>query len=69
MEQRSAVLVLRLKSLLKKALRDALVAVLQENAVSYSSLRRFYYAGRLLCREAIVGLNSEEASSAIVAQR
>jgi hypothetical protein len=30
--------------------------VLQENAVSYSSVTRF-------CREAILGLNSEEASS------
>jgi hypothetical protein len=42
--------------LLEKAIHHALIARLQENAVSYSSVTRFY-------REPILGLNSEEASS------
>jgi hypothetical protein len=41
---------------LEKAIHHDLVAVLQENAVSHSSVTRF-------CREPILGLNSEEASS------
>jgi hypothetical protein len=41
---------------LEKVIHHELVAVLQENAVSYSSATRF-------CREAILSLNSEEASS------
>jgi hypothetical protein len=41
---------------LKKAIHDELVAVLHENGISYSSVTRF-------CREAIFGLNLEEASS------
>jgi hypothetical protein len=49
-------LFLRLKGLSKKAIQDGLFAVVQENVVSYSSLTRF-------CREAILGLNSDEASS------
>jgi hypothetical protein len=51
-EQRSVVLFLRLKGLSKQAIHHELVAVLQENAVSYSSATRFF-------REAISGLNSE----------
>jgi hypothetical protein len=47
MEQRSVVIFLRLKSLSKKAIHHDLVAVLQENAVSYSSVTRFYSAERL----------------------
>jgi hypothetical protein len=62
MEQRNVVLFLRLERLSKKAIDYELVAVLQDNAVSYSSVRKFY-------REAISSLNSEEASSAIIAQR
>jgi hypothetical protein len=62
MGQRNVVLFLRLKGLSKTAIHDKLVAVLSENAVSYSSVARF-------CREAILGLNSEEASSAIITQR
>jgi hypothetical protein len=45
MEQRSVALSLRLNGLSKKAIRHEFVAVLQENAVSYSSVTRF-------CREA-----------------
>jgi hypothetical protein len=56
MEQRSVVILLRLKGLSKKTMHYELVAVFQENAVSYSSMTRF-------CRETILGLNSEEASS------
>jgi hypothetical protein len=57
MEQRSAALFLGVKGLLKKPIHHELVAVLLENAASYSSssVARFY-------REAILGLNSEEAS-------
>jgi hypothetical protein len=55
MEQRSVVLFLRLKDLSKKAIYQELVAVLQENAVSYSSVTRFN-------KESIFDLNSEEAS-------
>jgi hypothetical protein len=55
MEQRSVVLFLRLKSLSKKAIHHKLVVVLQENTVLCSSVARF-------CREAILALNSEEAS-------
>jgi hypothetical protein len=47
MEQRSVALFLRLKGLSKKAIHHELVAVLQENAVSYSSVTRFYSAGKL----------------------
>jgi hypothetical protein len=57
MKQRSAVRVQRLNSFLKQAIiHHEPVAVLQENAVSYSSVTRF-------CRQALSGLNSEEASS------
>jgi hypothetical protein len=64
MEQRSVVPFLRLKGLSKKVIHHELVAVLQENAISYShlSVTRFF-------REAVLGLNSEEASSAIIVQR
>jgi hypothetical protein len=55
-EEGSVVLFLRLKALLKKAIHDELVAVFQENAASYLCLTRFY-------REAILGLNSEDASA------
>jgi hypothetical protein len=61
MEQGIVVLFLRLKGLSKKAIHRELVAVLQGNAVFYSSVTRF-------CREASLGLNSEEALSAIIAQ-
>jgi hypothetical protein len=47
MEQRSVVLFLRFKGLLKTAIRQELVAVLQENTISYSSVMRFSSAGRL----------------------
>jgi hypothetical protein len=56
MEQKSVVLFLRRKGLLRKAIHHELVAVLQENIVSYSSVTRFY-------RESILDLNSEESSS------
>jgi hypothetical protein len=56
MEQRSVVLFLRVKGLLKKAIHHELVAVLQENAVSNSTVARF-------CRDSIWGQNLEEASS------
>jgi hypothetical protein len=56
MEQRSVVFFLRFKGLSKTAIHDELVAVLQEDAVSYLSVTRF-------CREATLGLNSQEASS------
>jgi hypothetical protein len=56
MEQRSVVIFLRLKILSKKAIHHEFVPVLQENAVSYSSVTRFR-------REAISGLNCEKASS------
>jgi hypothetical protein len=46
MEQRSVVLSLPLKGLSKKAIHGELVAVLQENAVSHSSVTRFYSAGK-----------------------
>jgi hypothetical protein len=65
MEQRNVVLFLRLSDLSKKAIRHGLVVVLQENVVSHSNVTRF-------CREVILGLlglNSEEASSAIIAQK
>jgi hypothetical protein len=56
MDQRSLVLLLRLKGLSKKAIHHELVAVLQENAVSHSIATKF-------CRKVILGLNSEEISS------
>jgi hypothetical protein len=56
MEQRNVVLFLRFKGLSKKAIQHELVAVLQENAVSYSIVTIF-------CREAIFGLNLEDALS------
>jgi hypothetical protein len=62
MDQGSVVLDRRLEGLSKKAIHRELVAVLPENAVSYSSVRRFW-------KEAILRLISEEASSAIIAQR
>jgi hypothetical protein len=62
MEQRSVTLFLRLKALSKKAIYNDVVAVFQKNVVSYSNVTRFY-------TEDILGLNSEEASSAIIAQR
>jgi hypothetical protein len=45
---------------LEKAILDELVAMLQEHAVSYSGVTKF-------CTEAILGLNSEEISLAIIA--
>jgi hypothetical protein len=63
--QRDVVHFLRLKGISKKSIHYELIAVLQENIVSRSSMTRF-------CREAILGLlglNSEEASLAIIAQR
>jgi hypothetical protein len=62
MKQRRAILVLRLKGLSKKAIPHEFVVLLQGNAISYSSVTRF-------CREARLGLNSEEVSSAIITQR
>jgi hypothetical protein len=56
MEQRSVVLFLRLNGLSKKAIHREPFVVLQKSAVSHSSVTRFR-------REAILGLNSEEASS------
>jgi hypothetical protein len=56
MGQRSGVLVPRLKGLSKKAIHHDFVGVLKENAASYSNATRS-------CREAILDLNSEEASS------
>jgi hypothetical protein len=56
MEKRSAVLILRLKGLSKKAIHQKLVAVLQENAFSYLSVTRFR-------KGAISGLKWEETSS------
>jgi hypothetical protein len=56
MKQRSVVIFLRLKGLLKKIIHHELLAVLEENVASSSSVTRF-------CREAILGLKSEEASS------
>jgi hypothetical protein len=61
MEQRCVVLFLQLKALQKKAIHHGFVAVLLENAVSYSSVTRF-------CREDILGLSSADTSSAIIAQ-
>jgi hypothetical protein len=61
-EQRNVVLSLRPNGLSKKAIDRGLVAVLQENTLAYSSVTRFP-------REAVLGLNSEEVSSAIIAQR
>jgi hypothetical protein len=49
-------LFLRLKALSIKLIHRELVAVLQENDVSYSSVTRF-------CRKVILGLNSREVSS------
>jgi hypothetical protein len=46
MEQRNIVLFLRLKVLSKKAIHHELVAMLQENAVSHSSVMRFHSAER-----------------------
>jgi hypothetical protein len=62
MEQRSIVLFLRLEGLSEKDIDRELVVVLLENAVSYSRVTRF-------CKEAILGLNSEDISSCITAQR
>jgi hypothetical protein len=62
MKQKSVVLFLQPKSLVRKVIRHELVAVVQEPAISYSSATRF-------SRETILGRNSEEASSAIIAQR
>jgi hypothetical protein len=47
MEQKSVVLFLRLKDLSKKVIHHKLVAVLKKNAISYSSMTRFYSARRL----------------------
>jgi hypothetical protein len=47
MEQKNVVLFLRIKGLSKKTIHHELVAVLQENSVSCSSVTRFYSAGRL----------------------
>jgi hypothetical protein len=47
MEQRNVVFFLRVKALLKQAICHEFEAVLQENAVSDSSVTRFYSAGRL----------------------
>jgi hypothetical protein len=58
MKQRGVVLFLQPKGLLEKAIHHELVAVLQKNAVSYSSVTRF-------SRETILGLNSEEVSSSL----
>jgi hypothetical protein len=64
-EQRSVILSLRLKSLSKKAIHHELVAV--------RCCRRVRLVlecdGILLCREVMLDLNSEEDSSAIIAQR
>jgi hypothetical protein len=49
MEQKSIVLFLRLKGLSEKAIHNERIAVLQENAVSYSSEMRFDSAERLFC--------------------
>jgi hypothetical protein len=62
MEQRSVVFSLRLKGLSKMVIHHELVAVLQENPVAHSSVTRF-------CRESILGLNSEEATLAIITRR
>jgi carbamoylphosphate synthase small subunit len=59
MDQRSVVLFLRLKGLSEKVIHHELVAVLQENAVSYLSMTRV----TRFSREAILDLNSDEASS------
>jgi hypothetical protein len=56
MEQRSVVHFLRLKGFSKTAIHHELVAVLQANAVSYSSVTRFD-------RETKLVLNSKEVSS------
>jgi hypothetical protein len=55
-EQKSVVLFMRVTSLSKKATDHELVAVLQENAVSYLSATRF-------SKKAVLGLNSEDVSS------
>jgi transposase len=47
MKQRNLVCFMRLKGLSKKAIHHELVAMLLENAVSYSGATRFYSAGRL----------------------
>jgi hypothetical protein len=46
MEQKSVGLFVRLKGVSKKAIHHELMAVLSENAVSSSSVTRFYFAGR-----------------------
>jgi hypothetical protein len=46
-EQRSDALFLRLQGLSKHAIHHELVFVVQENAISYSSVTKFYSAGRL----------------------
>jgi hypothetical protein len=55
-EQRSVVVFLRVQGLSKTMTHHELVEVLQENAVLYSNVTRF-------CKEAILGLNSEQARS------
>jgi hypothetical protein len=55
MEQRSVALFLQVKSLSKKAIHHELVAMLQENALSYSNVTRF-------CREPVLGRNWEDVS-------
>jgi hypothetical protein len=62
MESRNIVRFLRLKGFSEKAIHYEPVEGLQANPISYSSMTRF-------CREAILGLNSEEASSITIAQR
>jgi hypothetical protein len=54
--ERSIVLFPRLNGLLRKSIHHKLVVVLEENVISYSSATK-------LCREAILGVNSEAISS------
>jgi hypothetical protein len=56
MKQRSLDLFLQLKDLSEKVIHHELVVVLRENVVSSSNVTRFG-------KKAILGLNSEEASS------
>jgi hypothetical protein len=56
MKQRNLVCFMRLKGLSKKVIHHELIAILQENAVSSSNMTRS-------CKEAILGLNSEQVSS------
>jgi hypothetical protein len=55
MEQSGMILFLRLEGRSKRVIHHELVMVLQENVVSHSSVTKF-------CREANLGLNSEEIS-------